>query len=190
MQVEQTLILIKPDGVQRRLIGEIVRRFEMVGLKILALKMLTATAEQAKAHYTFEGLIRSAEKSIAHQKSHGVDIKDTPNELAEKLQRRLIAFITAGPVVAMILSGNRAVEMVRKLVGQTEPLTSAPGTIRGDWGHDSYELSDASDRSIRNIVHASGTVDEANYEIPIWFSKEEIQTYTLPIEETLYGKWG
>jgi nucleoside-diphosphate kinase len=190
MAIEKTLVLIKPDGVQRRLVGEIIHRFERTGLKIIALKMVWPTLQQAKKHYTMKGLIETAKRSIANQAARGIVIKDTPEELAEKIAKRLFSFITAGPVVAMVLTGNKAIEMVRKLVGATEPLAASAGTIRGDWGIDSYEEADSHDRSIRNIIHASGNESEAEDEIKVWFTKEEIHNYKLPIEETLYGTWG
>lgn len=190
MAIERTLVLIKPDGVQRRLIGEILHRFERTGLKIIALKMIWPTLEQARKHYTMEGLIETAKRSIANQAARGVVITDTPEKLAQKIGKKLFSFLTAGPVVAIVLSGNKAIEMVRKMVGATEPLSAAPGTIRGDWGIDSYEEADSHNRAIRNIVHASGSDVEAKREIKIWFTDKEIHEYKLPIEETLYGSWG
>jgi nucleoside-diphosphate kinase len=190
MAIEKTLVLIKPDGVQRRLVGEIICRFERAGLKIVALKMVWPTLAQAKRHYTMKGLVETAKRSIANQAARGVIINDTPEELAKKIAKKLFSFITAGPVVAMVLTGNKAIEMVRKLVGATEPLAALPGTIRGDWGIDSYEEADSHNRAIRNIVHASGNAQEAENEIKIWFTKKEINDYKLPVEETLYGAWG
>ena len=190
MAIERTLVLIKPDGVQRRLVGEVLHRFERTGLKIVALKMLTATRKQAEAHYTMEGLLVTAQRSIDNQVARGHKIELSPEELAKKIAKRLFSFVTAGPIVAMILTGNKAIDMVRKLVGSTEPLMAPAGTIRGDWGIDSYEEADEHDRSIRNIIHASGNAIEAENEIKIWFADEELQHYKLPIEETLYGSWG
>ncbi|MDE1874558.1 MAG: nucleoside-diphosphate kinase [Patescibacteria group bacterium] len=188
---ERTLVVIKPDGVERSLVGEIIRRFERVGLKIVAMKMLVADQEFVKAHYTLDsGWMKGVgEKSIKAYIDQGKKhpISDDPLAVAEVILRKLRSYITAGPVVAMVIEGAHAVKIVRKLVGSTEPLSSDVGTIRGDFVLDSYEMSDLDDRSIRNLIHASGSVAEAKREIAHWFKPDEIIEYRHVQEEILYG---
>jgi nucleoside-diphosphate kinase len=187
--MEQTLVVIKPDGVQRTLIGEIVRRYENSGLKLIALKMLVPTPAMVEKHYLVnpEWLKNVGEKSFAAYKSKGVEPTfKTPEECGRAVLGRLKKYMSSGPVVAMVWQGNKAVGIVRKITGGTEPLASDVGTIRGDYTIDSYDLSDASDRAIRNLVHASGTVDEAQKEIALWFRKDELIEYNLVLEKILY----
>ena len=186
--MEQTLV-VKPDGVQRTLIGEIVRRYENSGLKLIALKMLVPTPAMVEKHYLVnpEWLKNVGEKSFAAYKSKGVEPTfKTPEECGRAVLGRLKKYMSSGPVVAMVWQGNKAVGIVRKITGGTEPLASDVGTIRGDYTIDSYDLSDASDRAIRNLVHASGTVDEAQKEIALWFRKDELIEYNLVLEKILY----
>lgn len=186
---ERTLVIIKPDGVQRGLIGEIIRRYERTGLKLLALKMLIPTEEIIEKHYTInpEWLRKVGEKSIASYKNKGLKAPfEDPIECGKVVLERLKKYMTTGPVVAMIWQGNKAVGIVRKITGGTEPLTSDVGTIRGDFTIDSYDVSDLDGRAIRNLIHASGSVEEAEKEIAIWFKKEEILNYCLIQEQVLY----
>jgi nucleoside-diphosphate kinase len=149
--VEQSLVFIKPDGVERGIIGEIISRFEKVGLTIVALKMLWIDADHAKKHYS------------AH-----VDKSFYPP--VEK-------YVTSGPVVAMVLEGIGAVALVRKLVGGTEPHGAQPGTIRGDYAHVNYAYADENGIGLKNIIHASGNLEEAKQEVSLWFKPEEIHSY-------------
>lgn len=186
---ERTLVIIKPDGVQRGLIGEIIRRYERTGLKLLALKMLIPTEEIIEKHYTInpEWLRKVGEKSIASYKNKGLKAPfEDPIECGKVVLERLKKYMTSGPVVVMIWQGNKAVGIVRKITGGTEPLTSDVGTIRGDFTIDSYDVSDLDGRAIRNLIHASGSVEEAEKEIAIWFKKEEILNYCLIQEQVLY----
>ncbi len=155
--IERTLVLIKPDGVKRGLIGKIISRFEDAGLKIVAMKMVWIDKEFAKKHYE------------AH-----VD-KDFYKFLEE--------FIISGPVVALVLEGVEAVEVVRKIVGPTEPKTAPPGTIRGDFAHHSMQYANIKNKAVANIIHASGTKEEAEKEISLWFKPEEIHSYSTVHEE-------
>ncbi len=149
--VERTLVLVKPDGVERGLIGIITTRFEHVGLKIVGMKMVWIDRDFSKKHYA------------AH---------------AEKpFYKGLEAFIISSPVVAMVLEGIDAIDIVRKMVGSTEPKASAPGTIRGDFAHHSYSYADKKGIAIRNLIHASGSKDDARNEIALWFKKEELHSY-------------
>ena len=186
---ERTLVIIKPDGIQRSLIGEIIGRYERVGLKLVAMKMMVPTAELVEKHYTLDPEWRrvTGEKTIKGYKDKGLEspIQD-PLEITRILLQKLVKYLTAGPVIAMVWQGANAVAIVRKLTGGTEPLMSDVGTIRGDFVLDSYQMTDADNRSVRNLVHASGSPKEANDEIAHWFKKEELIDYTLVQERILY----
>jgi len=149
--IEKTFVAIKPDGVQRGFVGKIIERFENAGLKIIGMKMRWIDPDFAKQHY--KALVK----------------KD--------FYKNLEKFITEGPVVALVLEGIHAVETVRKIVGPTEPKTAAPGTIRGDLAHHSYAYADKKGISVKNIIHASGTKKEAEEEIKLWFSIDELYEY-------------
>lgn len=185
---EKTLVLIKPDSVQRGLVGEIVGRFERVGLKIVAMKFLIPTGEQARKHYVKSEAEITAlgKRSIANRKKYNPDLKEEPEETGKKIVDRLVRFLTAGPIVALVLQGRHATAITRKLIGSTEPLSSDVGTIRGDFTLDSYEASDPDNRSIRNLIHASCDAKEAEYEIKVWFSEEEICKYRSISDYILY----
>lgn len=186
---ERTLAVLKPDAVQRSLIGEIIKRFERVGLKMVAIKMIVPDRDFVKAHYTVDPawVRKTGEKNIKSYHDKGLTPpSDNPLEMGEKILEQLINYITSGPVIAMVWQGAHAVSLVRKIVGTTEPRTSDVGTIRGDYVLDSYEMSDADKRAIRNLVHASGNIEEANQEIPHWFDENEIVDYKLAQEAILY----
>lgn len=186
---ERTLIIIKPDGVQRTLVGEIIKRYERIGLKLIAIKMCVPTEEHIEKHYTLDPDWRrvTGEKNIKNYLDKGEKPWTTdPFEVTNKVLERLKLYMTAGPVIAMVWEGAHVVETVRKLTGKTEPRTSDVGTIRGDFVLDSYQMADTENRSIRNLVHASGSVKEAEMEIPHWFKKEEIIDYKLVQEQILY----
>jgi len=186
---EKTLVLIKPDGIQRGLIGEVIKRYEQCGLKLVAIKMLIPTRDQALRHYSVdpEWALKTGTKSIESWKAKGLTPPtEDPIELAENVRKQLVDFLTSGPVIAMIWQGMNAIGVIRKITGGTEPLTSVPGTIRGDYTIDSYSAADTDKRAVRNIIHASGSVTEANDEIKIWFTEKEILNYRLVAEEILY----
>lgn len=186
---ERTLIVIKPDGIQRSLVGEIIKRYERIGLKLVAMKMLVPTPEHIEQHYTLDPEWRrvTGEKTIAGYKAKGLKPPtENPLEVTEKLLKNLKKYISSGPVLAMVWQGAHAVALGRKIAGGTEPLTSDVGTIRGDYVLDSYMMSDADDRSIRNLIHASGSVNEADMEIKHWFKDEELINHTIFQEKILY----
>ncbi len=158
--IEKTLVLIKPDGVKRGLIGEIISRFERVGLKIIAMKFAQVDDAFAKSHYF-----------------------DVAERRGKKILKANVDFITSGPVVAMILEGIDAIEVVRKLVGVTESKAAAIGTIRGDYSHMSYGHADETKVAIKNLVHASSSKEDAEREIGLWFSIDEIHDYKLGHED-------
>ena len=187
---ERTLVVIKPDGIQRTLVGEIIQRYERIGLKIVGVKMLVPKAAFVEKHYTLDPQWKRkvGEKSIKAYVDKGLKhpISDNPLEVADIIITKLKKYMTSGPVMAIVLEGAHAVEIVRKLTGGTEPRTSDVGTIRGDFVLDSYHMSDLDNRSIRNLIHASGSVGEANQEIAHWFTEEELIEYRLVQEEVLY----
>ncbi len=186
---ERTLVLIKPDAIQRSLVGEIIRRYERAGLKLVALKMFVPTKEQIEQHYTLDPHWRrvTGEKTIKSYLDRGLEppVKD-PLDVTRILLERLTRYMTSGPILAAVWQGAHAVAIVRKLTGGTEPLTSDVGTIRGDFVLDSYQMTDRDGRSIRNLVHASGSIAEAEQEIAHWFSPTELINYRLVAEQILY----
>jgi len=186
---QKTLVLVKPDGVQRSLIGEVIHRYEKCGLKLVALKMVIPSKKMALDHYSIdpEWAIKSGTKTFESYKEKGLPLPgNDPVEFAENIRQQLVTFLSSGPVVAMVWQGMSAVGVVRKITGGTEPLTSVPGTIRGDYTIDSYTASDLDKRAVRNIIHSSGSVEEAEKEIEIWFKPSEILKYRLVTEEILY----
>jgi len=186
---EKTLVVIKPDSVQRLLIGEIIKRYERAGLKLVAMKMFVPTPEFIETHYTLDPEWRriTGEKTIKGYKDKGlVPPTEDPLEVTSILLERLKTYFTSGPVIGMVWQGAHAVAIVRKLTGSTEPLTSDVGTIRGDYVIDSYQMTDLDKRSIRNLIHATGTIEEAEREIKHWFNDEEIIKYRLIQEQMLY----
>lgn len=186
---ERSLILLKPDAVQRGLMGEIISRFEKKGLKIVAMKMVWADDEIAQKHYDQpeSAMITLGERTIAAYKERGEKITETPIEIAKRIQKTLVNYLTTGPIVAMIVEGAHAVAHVRKIRGATNPLGADLGSITADYAVDSYFLADEVARSIRNLVHASGTKEEAEHEIEIWFDDEEIFEYLMPMEQVIYS---
>lgn len=186
---EQTLVIIKPDGIQRCLIGEMISRYERLGLKLVALKMLVPTPEMIGTHYTLDPTwrIRNGEKTIKGYKTKGLTppSKD-PMELSGITLEKLKKYLSSGPIIPMVWQGAHAVAVVQKITGTTEPLTSDVGTIRGDYVLDSYQGADQDTRAVRNLVHISGSVKEAEDEIKHWFAPEEIIRYKLVQEAILY----
>lgn len=184
--IEQTLILIKPDGVQRGLIGRIIQRLEDAGLKILAMKMLQASQELAEKHYPLnESWAKQAyEKTIKVYKEQNKPMFYKNHlEMGKALQSQLMALLKESPVVAMVLEGPHAIELIRKIIGNTEPRQALPGTIRGDFASvESYVLADVKKRAVRNLIHASDSVENAKKEISVWFKPKEIHSYKKEID--------
>ncbi len=186
---ERTLVVIKPDGIQRSLIGEIIGRFEKLGLKLTAMKMCLPTEEFVEKHYTLDPEWRriTGEKRIKAAKEKGEKLEtEDPMEITAVILEKLKKYITSGPVVAMVWQGAHATELVRKVVGGTEPRSSDVGTIRGDYVLDSYIMADSDGRAVRNLIHASGTAKESEAEINLWFKPEEVVNYRLIAEQILY----
>ncbi|MBU1014979.1 nucleoside-diphosphate kinase [Patescibacteria group bacterium] len=186
---ERTLVFVKPDGVQRSLIGEILQRYERVGLKLVGVKMLVPSAPQVEKHYLLDpGWKRAAgEKAIKGYEEKGLEPPSRePEEIGGRVLENLKNYLTAGPIVLMVWQGAHAAELVRKITGGTEPLRSDVGTIRGDYVLDSFQMADQDKRAVRNLIHASGSAGEAEKEITHWFSADELVKYRLVGEHILY----
>lgn len=191
--IEQTLVIIKPDGVQRGLLGEVVSRFERAGLKIVGMKMVWPSEELVGKHYEDdeEYLKGVGEKALESAKEKGIEIKETALEIGKRVRETNMKYISTGPVLVFVLEGNTAVQTVRNIVGGTDPLTADIGTIRGDLTIDDFSQADQEERSVRNLMHASGTVDEAEREIELWFTKDELYEYQTVMDKVLHDpNWG
>ncbi len=164
--IQKTLVLIKPDAVERNLTGEIIRRYEEAGLKLVELRMLRAPLDIIEKHYPMEeAYLRSiGEKTIAA----GQQVKSAVDQ-GRKVVTWLRKFITSGPIVALVLEGEDAVAKVRKITGFTDPSTAEEGTIRRDLGTDSILKANEEERPVYNLIHASGNPEEAEAEINLWF---------------------
>jgi len=191
MKNEKTLVVIKPDGVQRSLVGEIIKRYERTGLKMIGIKMIIPAEDMAVKHYYdiggdawIEEVGRKAR--AAYEKKGEVSPFKTNKENGEAVLKANAKYLSSGPVVAIVWQGAGAVELVRKITGATAPLLADVGTIRGDFTLDSFALADTDGRSVRNLIHASGTVEEAEKEIGIWFDEKEVNDYTHLHERILY----
>lgn len=186
---ERSLVIIKPDGVVRQITGDIITRFERKGLKIVALKMVHPTKQQVEKHYELdeEWLESSGARTLEGYKEQGFDTDGvTAREIGLNTRRKLMNYLGAGPVVALVLEGAHVIEIVRRLRGSTSPLQSEAGTIGFDYSLESYQLADAGDWAIRNILHGSDSRDSANREIPIWFNESEMMSYETAIERVIY----
>lgn len=160
MSIQQTLVLLKPDAVQRGLIGQIITRFENAGIKMIAAKLIWIDSEFSKKHYE--------------------------EHVEKEFYKGLEEMITEGPVFAMVLEGIEIVEIVRKMAGETEPKSATPGTIRADFAQHSYKYADQKGIGIKNLIHASATEEEAKKEIKLWFKPEEIHTYQTVHEKHVF----
>lgn len=191
--MEQTLVLIKPDGVQRGLVGEILGRFERAGLKITAMKMVHPSHEDVDKHYalTEEWMKGVYEKAKAKYDASGQAFPFADHvAYGTEIKNGLVEFLKSAPIIALVLEGEKAVPLVRKLVGATEPASSAPGTIRGDFALDTYALANGQNRPVRNLIHASGTTEEAQNEIKVWFTDTELYKYEHVNDRVQYDpKW-
>ena len=190
---ERTFILLKPDAVQRGLIGEVLNRLETRGLKIVGLKMIHATAEQIDAHYPNDDkwLSRVGEKTMSTYEKFGMDAKaelgtDDLKEIGLMVRGWLVDFMTSAPMVKIVVEGIHAIEMVRKLAGNTIPSFAEMGTIRGDYSVDSAASANRDHRAIYNLIHASETQEEADHELKQWFAPEDIHQYVRSDDEIAY----
>jgi len=184
---EQTLILVKHDGVVRGLIGKIISRFEDMGLKVAAMKMVWASDELAGTHYKLDE--EWAKKLFERTKKTKEELgEDFPYEdhmaFGGEIRDRNVEFLKEGPVVAIVFEGPHSVELGRKIIGHTEPRQALPGTIRGDFASiESYKTADEKKRVLRNLVHASDTPENAQHEIALWFTKEELHSYPKELDK-------
>lgn len=181
---EFTVVIIKPDGVKKGIIGEVVGRFERVGLKLVASKLIWVDKTHVGKHYQDKDAYHKTvgEKTLENYQKYGLDAKENlgtknPLEIGRMVRNWNMEFLSSGPVFAMLWEGPQAVLIVRKLVGNTFPSDALPGTIRGDYSLDSAYESNMEKRTTRNIIHASGNKEEAEFEKKLWFRKEEIYKY-------------
>lgn len=186
-------MLIKPDGVKRGLIGEVISRIEKRGLKIIALSMITPTADQIDAHYPKDEkwIARLGEKSLNTYAKYGIDAKkelgtDDPAEIGKMVRWWIVDFMVSGPLVKMIVEGIHSIDMVRKLVGNSLPALAEMGTIRGDFSVDSAALANKNKRAVHNLIHASETAEEAAHELKFWFTPQEIHDYHRAEEDIMF----
>lgn len=191
---ERTMVFLKPDGVQRGLTGEVIRRFERAGLTVVGLKMMRASRDSLGRHYpSDEGFLRTiGGKTLEAFQAAGLDVRketgtDDPLAIGRQVRQWLIDFVASGPVVAFVLQGTHAVAVARKLVGDTLPYRAAPGTIRGDFSADSPAVANLQKRPVRNLVHASGSLEEAAFEIGLWFAADELHDYRRVDEGLILG---
>ncbi len=191
---ERTLVFLKPDGVQRGLTGEVIGRFERAGLKVVGLKMMQTAVDLLGRHYpSDEGFLRTiGGKTLEAFQAAGLDVRketgtDDALAIGRQVRQWLIDFVASGPVVAFVLQGTHAVAVTRKLVGDTLPYRAAPGTIRGDFSADSPAVANLQKRPVRNLVHASGSLEEAAFEIGLWFAPNELYEYRRVDEGLILG---
>ncbi len=187
-KLERTFVIVKPDGVQRSLIGEIIKRFERTGLKLVGLKLMMLDSDRIWKHYNKDDawFIKKGTKIAEDRAAAGLSAEKEPIEYGKDIIRALEKFMTSGPVVAMVWEGNSAVAVVTKITGTTEPATSDVGTIRGDFTIDSYNIAAIDDRAVRNLIHCSDTPENAETEINLWFKPEELLSYRLVDDAILY----
>ncbi len=185
---ERTLVILKPDAIQRGLIGDLLKRFENTGLKLIAMKMIVPKEDLVWQHYNKdEAWFQSkGEKLVENLKAAGLPVEKEAIEYGREIIGALVKFMTASPVIPMVWEGNQSVSIIKKIVGSTEPATSAVGTIRGDYTLDSYEISNLDGRAVRNLVHCTDDPSESEREISLWFNSEELINYRLIAEQMLY----
>jgi len=185
MAIEKTLVLIKPDGILRGITGEIISRFERVGLKISAIKMIQARRETLEKHYFKDDEWLTKKGELFKQKLNLPEETD-PIPVGKQIVEGLIQDMQVSPIIAIILEGNNAVMTVKRLTGPTNIDEAMPGTIRGDYSHDTFELANKSNRPNLTIIHATDNPGEAGKEIDFWFSPDEIHSYKKPEEDVHY----
>jgi nucleoside-diphosphate kinase len=187
-KTERSFVIIKPDGVQRGLIGEIMQRFERTGLKLVALKLGVLDADRIWKHYDKddEWFLKKGTRIAEDRAAAGLSAEKEPIEYGKDIIRALERYMTSGPSVIMVWEGNQAVAVVTKLVGDTAPATSDVGTIRGDLTIDSYDIAAVDDRAVRNLIHCSDTPENAEKEIALWLGGDEVLKYRLLNEAILY----
>jgi nucleoside-diphosphate kinase len=183
--MERTLIIIKPDAIQRGIVGDVITRFEKVGLKLIGVKMFIPNKDLLNKHYPVERkefIEGMGHKTLDNMKNLELDPIEkfghaNPHKIGIEIQKWLVDFMATNPVIAIVLEGPHAIEVVRKIRGHTLPLMAQPGTITGDYSFDSSSIANSDMRPIRNLVHASGNMEEAEFEVGLWFSESELFEY-------------
>lgn len=196
MKTQKSLVIIKHDAVARGLIGEVIKRFERVGLKMIALEFLEATEDMGDKHYASsdENLIRFGSNTLNECKEKGIDAAakygtEDPLELGKLIKQWNVDLLSRGPVLAMVWEGPNAIGIIRKIAGKTSPKDAEPGTIRGDFSWDTYDNANDELRSVYNILHASGNKEEAEFEIKLWFDDKEIIEYDVNSLRAMSNQW-
>ncbi len=185
---ERTFVIIKPDGIQRGLIGEIMLRYERTGLKLVGIKFGVADEKKFWEHYNKDDawFLKKGTKIVADKQAAGLPVTKEAIEYGKDIIAQLVKFMTSGPVMMMVWEGNQAAAVIRKITGDTEPATSDVGTIRGDLTVDSYGISAVDDRAVRNLIHCSEDAAEGVREVSLWFQPQELTDYKLFAEQILY----
>ncbi len=191
---ERTLVLIKPDGVKRGLIGEVVTRLERRGLKIIAMKMLEVDKTHLEDHFPKDPtwITRLGKKTLGTYEEYKLDpVKDfgtdKPEDIGPQVRGYLFDYMVSGPILAMVVEGIHAIDMVRKTAGNTLPVFAEMGTIRGDYSVDSPAVANVEGRAIKNLMHASETPEESANEIALWFTEDELHDYQRADEEVSFS---
>lgn len=185
---ERTFVIIKPDGVQRSLLGEIITRYERTGLKLVATRFGVADEKKLWEHYNKDDawFLKKGTKILEDKKASGQPITKEAIEYGKDIIGQLVKFMTSGPTLMMVWEGNQAAAVIRKITGDTEPATSDVGTIRGDLTLDSYGIAAIDDRAVRNLIHCSENAEEGKREVALWFTENELLNYRLVNEQILY----
>ena len=185
---ERTFVIVKPDGVQRGLVGEIIKRYERTGLKLVGMRFGVADEKKFWEHYNKDDarFLQKGTKILEDKKANNLPADKEPMKYGKDIIRQLVKFMTCGPVLMMVWEGNQAAAVIKKITGDTEPSTSDVGTIRGDLTVDSYNIAAVDDRAVRNLIHCSESAAEAKREIAIWFTDAEMTEYRLVGEQILY----
>jgi len=186
--MERTLVLVKPDGVERALIGKVIGTFEEAGLKVVAMKMVKVTKEFVGKHYIVDKvwMENMGKKTIASYEAKGLKMNETPLEIGTRVRGYLLEYLSENPVVAIVVEGSDAVSIVIKLAGSTEPRKAEPSTIRGRYSSDSNSLADEQKRAARNVIHISDSKESAEKEIRLWFKESEIFGYKRADEGAMF----
>jgi len=193
MKKQKALLIIKPDGVQRGIMGVIVKRFEQVGLTIIGFKFMIADEKTVVAHYpeTNAWFEKVGQRTLTNYAKKGLDAKkvfntDNAIEIGKTVKKWLVTYFRESPVLCVVVEGYETIEIVRKLSGNTIPLLAAPGTIRGDFSHDTIDLANEQNRPLRNIIHASDSVEDGEKEVNLWFKPEELFSYVRADEKIMF----
>ena len=188
--IQQTVIMVKPDGMKKRIVGDVISRFENVGFKLVAMKLVWVDREHVGKHYADEMnyLTAVGQRSLDDYQKYGFDPKESLGtvdayEIGKIVRNANMDALSSGPLVAMIWEGIDAVQVGRKMVGSTNTASAVPGSIRGDYSADLPILATSNRRPIRTLVHASGNIEEAEFEKKLWFREDEIHVYKMPDEE-------